>query len=36
MSGDQDFTSVLEIDDNRLATNAHDTIIISRFMSYEI
>ena len=36
MTVDQDFTSVLETDDNRSTTNSPDKIIISRFMCYEI
>jgi len=36
MSGDEDFTSVLETIDDRSATNSPDTIGISRFMCYEI
>ena len=36
MTSDQDFTSVLEMDDNRSTTNSPDTTAISRFMCYEI
>lgn len=36
MTGDQDFTSVMETDDNRWTTDSPDTIVISRFMFYEI